>query len=54
MMARKERGAKKGDSLHMLIVESRYYDKVSDELLVLDLGHVFDLAARLFQFAGTF
>jgi len=32
-MARKKRGAKKSDSLHMLIVESRFYDNISDELL---------------------
>ena len=32
-MAKKKRSAKKRDSLHMLIVESRFYDKISDELL---------------------
>src|SRR5215468_3682897 len=32
-MARQKRSAKKGESLHMLIVESRFYDKISDELL---------------------
>ena len=32
-MAKKKRSAKKRDSLHMLIVESRFYDNISDELL---------------------
>ena len=36
-MARKNRGARKqakqSDSLHMLIVEARFYDNISDELL---------------------
>ena len=36
-MARKKRGAsksgKQSDSLHMLIVEARFYDNISDELL---------------------
>lgn len=32
-MARKSRNAKTADSLHMLIVESRFYDGISDELL---------------------
>jgi 6,7-dimethyl-8-ribityllumazine synthase len=32
-MAMKKRGAKKRESLHMLIVESRFYDNISDELL---------------------
>jgi len=32
-MARKRRNAKTADSLHMLIVESRFYDGISDELL---------------------
>jgi 6,7-dimethyl-8-ribityllumazine synthase len=32
-MARKKRSAKKSESLHMLIVESRFYDNISDELL---------------------
>jgi len=32
-MARQTRGAKKSESLHMLIVESRFYDNISDELL---------------------
>jgi 6,7-dimethyl-8-ribityllumazine synthase len=32
-MARKKSARKKGDSLHMLIVESRFYDNISDELL---------------------
>src|SRR5689334_20480457 len=29
----KKRTAKKRDSVHMLIVEARFYDKISDELL---------------------
>jgi 6,7-dimethyl-8-ribityllumazine synthase len=32
-MARSKRRTKKSDSLHMLIVESRFYDTISDELL---------------------
>ena len=32
-MAKKKRSAKKHDSLHMLIVEARFYDNISDELL---------------------
>jgi 6,7-dimethyl-8-ribityllumazine synthase len=32
-MAEKKRSAKKRESLHMLIVESRFYDNISDELL---------------------
>lgn len=32
-MARKRRNAKTADNLHMLIVESRFYDGISDELL---------------------
>jgi 6,7-dimethyl-8-ribityllumazine synthase len=32
-MARKKSDGKKRDSLHMLIVESRFYDNISDELL---------------------
>ena len=32
-MARQKRSAKKSESLHMLIVESRFYDNISDELL---------------------
>jgi 6,7-dimethyl-8-ribityllumazine synthase len=32
-MGKQKRGAKKSESLHMLIVESRFYDKISDELL---------------------
>ena len=32
-MAKKKSGAKKHDSLHVLIVESRFYDNISDELL---------------------
>jgi 6,7-dimethyl-8-ribityllumazine synthase len=32
-MARKKRSAKKSEGLHMLIVESRFYDNISDELL---------------------
>jgi 6,7-dimethyl-8-ribityllumazine synthase len=32
-MVKKKRSAKKSDSLHMLIVEARFYDKISDELL---------------------
>ena len=32
-MAKKKRSAKKRDSLHMLIVEARFYDNISDELL---------------------
>lgn len=32
-MAMKRRNAKTADSLHMLIVESRFYDGISDELL---------------------
>ena len=42
-MPKKKRSAKKHDSLHMLIVEARFYDNISDELLqcatrVLDLS----------------
>ncbi len=32
-MARKNSDGKKRDSLHMLIVEARFYDNISDELL---------------------
>jgi 6,7-dimethyl-8-ribityllumazine synthase len=32
-MAKRKRSAKKHDSLHMLIVEARFYDNISDELL---------------------
>jgi|SRR5689334_8012858 6,7-dimethyl-8-ribityllumazine synthase len=32
-MARKRRSEKKGNGLHMLIVEARFYDAISDELL---------------------
>lgn len=32
-MAKKKSGTKKSDSLHMLIVEARFYDTISDELL---------------------
>jgi len=32
-MAKRKSGAKKHDSLHMLIVEARFYDNISDELL---------------------
>jgi 6,7-dimethyl-8-ribityllumazine synthase len=32
-MARKKRSAKSADRLHMLIVEARFYDAISDELL---------------------
>ncbi|MGB9324186.1 MAG: 6,7-dimethyl-8-ribityllumazine synthase, partial [Pseudolabrys sp.] len=32
-MAKKKRTAKKRGGLHMLIVESRFYDSISDELL---------------------
>jgi 6,7-dimethyl-8-ribityllumazine synthase len=32
-MARKKRSVKKSEGLHMLIVESRFYDNISDELL---------------------
>ena len=32
-MAVKKRSAKKRESVHMLIVESRFYDNISDELL---------------------
>jgi 6,7-dimethyl-8-ribityllumazine synthase len=32
-MAKSKRRTKKSDSLHMLIVESRFYDTISDELL---------------------
>lgn len=32
-MAKKRTTAKKRDSLHMLIVEARFYDNISDELL---------------------
>jgi len=32
-MAKKRTTAKKHDSLHMLIVEARFYDSISDELL---------------------
>lgn len=32
-MAKKRSTAKKRDSLHMLIVEARFYDSISDELL---------------------
>ena len=32
-MARKRSGAKSTDRLHILIVEARYYDAISDELL---------------------
>jgi 6,7-dimethyl-8-ribityllumazine synthase len=33
-MAKKKRTAKKAGSLHMLIVEARFYDAISDELLL--------------------
>jgi 6,7-dimethyl-8-ribityllumazine synthase len=32
-MARKKSDRKKGDGLHILIVEARFYDNISDELL---------------------
>ena len=32
-MAKKKSGTKKQDRLHMLIVEARFYDSISDELL---------------------
>jgi 6,7-dimethyl-8-ribityllumazine synthase len=32
-MAKKKRSKKNRDSLHMLIVEARFYDNISDELL---------------------
>jgi len=32
-MTKKKRSTKTRDSLHMLIVEARFYDKISDELL---------------------
>jgi 6,7-dimethyl-8-ribityllumazine synthase len=32
-MAKRKSSAKKRDSLHMLIVEARFYDNISDELL---------------------
>ena len=44
-MAKKKRSAKNRESLHMLIVEARFYDNISDELLrgatrALDGGRV--------------
>lgn len=44
-MAMKNRGGKKGENLHMLIVEARFYDKISDELL--------DGATRVLDGAGV-
>jgi 6,7-dimethyl-8-ribityllumazine synthase len=45
-MAKKKRSAKKRDSLHMLIVESRFYDNISDELLAGATRVLDDAGAR--------
>ena len=45
-MAKKKRSAKKSDRLHMLIVESRFYDNISDELLAGATRVLDDAGAR--------
>jgi 6,7-dimethyl-8-ribityllumazine synthase len=45
-MAKKKRSAKKRDSLYMLIVESRFYDNISDELLAGATRVLDDAGAR--------
>jgi 6,7-dimethyl-8-ribityllumazine synthase len=45
-MARKRRSEKKGNGLHMLIVEARFYDAISDELLRGATGVLDQVGAR--------